>query len=117
MTALAVTLFALRNLFLVGRNARFARGSAERAADVILDVVDRAQAGLCRVAMVRMDAGFPSAALLAGLEARVNDYVAPAASQPGSRQSGCTLHKAAQRSSARPATHLDPRLPVSGREL
>ena len=45
-------------------------GTAEGALDVILDVVDRAQAGLCKVAMVRMDAGFPSARLLAGLEAR-----------------------------------------------
>jgi hypothetical protein len=42
-------------------------GTADGALDVILDVVDRAQAaGLCKVAMVRMDAGFPSAGLLAG---------------------------------------------------
>ena len=39
---------------------------------VILDVVDRAQASLCDVAMVRIDAGFPSA----GLQARGSDYVA-----------------------------------------
>ncbi|MFN4128482.1 MAG: transposase [Paracoccaceae bacterium] len=31
-------------------------------------MVDRAQANLCDVAMVRIDAGFPSAKLLAGLE-------------------------------------------------
>jgi hypothetical protein len=50
-------------------------GTAEGALDVILDVVDRAQKSLCDVAMVRIDAGFPSATLLAGLEARGIDYV------------------------------------------
>lgn len=50
-------------------------GTAEGALDVILDVVDRAQKSLCEVAMVRIDAGFPSATLLAGLEARGIDYV------------------------------------------
>lgn len=50
-------------------------GTADGALDVILDVVDRAQKSLCEVAMVRIDAGFPSAALLAGLEARKIDYV------------------------------------------
>ena len=49
-------------------------GTAEGALDVILDVVDRAQASLCEVAMLRIDAGFPSATLLAGLEARGIDY-------------------------------------------
>ncbi len=49
--------------------------SADGALDVILDVVDRAQKTFCDVAMVRIDAGFPSAALLAGLEARGIDYV------------------------------------------
>jgi len=57
-------------------------GTAEGARDVILDVVDRAQGGLCKVAMVRMDAGFPSAALLAGLEARGIDYVARLRANP-----------------------------------
>jgi len=56
--------------------------TAEGARDVILDVVDRAQGGLCKVAMVRMDAGFPSAALLAGLEARGIDYVARLRANP-----------------------------------
>ena len=42
---------------------------------MILDVVDRARKSFCDVAMVRIDAGFPSAALLAGLEARGIDYV------------------------------------------
>jgi len=37
--------------------------------------VDRAQNSLCDVAMVRIDAGFPSTTLLAGLEARGIDYV------------------------------------------
>jgi len=45
-------------------------GTADGALDVILDVVDRAQKSLCDVAMVRIDAGFPSTTLLAGLEAR-----------------------------------------------
>jgi hypothetical protein len=35
--------------------------------DVILDVLDRAEASLCRITHVRIDAGFPSGALLAGL--------------------------------------------------
>ena len=50
-------------------------GTADGALDVILDVVDRAQKSFCDVAMVRIDAGFPSAALLAGLDARGIDYV------------------------------------------
>jgi hypothetical protein len=50
-------------------------GTAEGALDVILDVVDRARKSFCDMAMVRIDAGFPSAALLAGLEARGIDYV------------------------------------------
>jgi hypothetical protein len=45
-------------------------GTAEGALDVILDVVDRARKSFCDLAMVRIDAGFPSATLLAGLEAR-----------------------------------------------
>jgi hypothetical protein len=50
-------------------------GTAEGALDVILDVVERARKSFCDVAMVRIDAGFPSAALLEGLEARGIDYV------------------------------------------
>ena len=57
-------------------------GTAQRALDVILDVVDRAQKSLCEVAMVRIDAGFPSAALLAGLEARGIDYVSRLRANP-----------------------------------
>lgn len=57
-------------------------GTAEGALDVILDVVDRAQASLCEIAMVRIDAGFPSAALLAGLEARGIDYVSRLRANP-----------------------------------
>lgn len=49
--------------------------TADGALEVILDVVDRAQKTFCDVAMVRIDAGFPSATLLAGLEARGIDYV------------------------------------------
>ncbi len=57
-------------------------GTAEGALDAILDVVDRAQSSLCEVAMVRIDAGFPSAGLLAGLEARGIDYVARLRANP-----------------------------------
>ena len=57
-------------------------GTADGALDVILNVVDRAQASLCAVAMVRIDAGFPSASLLAGLEARGIDYVARLKANP-----------------------------------
>lgn len=57
-------------------------GTAEGALDVILDVVDRARQSLCEVAMVRIDAGFPSATLLAGLEARGIDYVSRLSANP-----------------------------------
>ena len=57
-------------------------GTADGALDVILDVVDRAQASLCDVAMVRIDAGFPSTKLLAGLEARGINYVARLKANP-----------------------------------
>ena len=81
-------------------------GTAKGARDVILDVVDRAQAKLCKVAMVRMDAGFPSAALLEGLEERRhrrsnrwrsdgdNRLRRPPSSQPCPRPACCTLHEA-----------------------
>lgn len=57
-------------------------GTAKGALDVILDVVDRAQKSFCDVAMVRIDAGFPSAALLAGLEARDIHYVSRLRANP-----------------------------------
>lgn len=57
-------------------------GTAEGALDVILDVVDRARKSFCGVAMVRIDAGFPSATLLAGLEARGIDYVSRLRANP-----------------------------------
>lgn len=57
-------------------------GTADGALDVILDVVDRARTSFCDVAMVRIDAGFPSAALLAGLEARRIDYVSRLRANP-----------------------------------
>lgn len=50
--------------------------TAEGALDFILDLVDRAEATLCQVAMVRIDAGFPDERLLSGLEARGTPYVA-----------------------------------------
>jgi len=50
-------------------------GAADGALDGILDVVDRARKSICDVAMVRIDAGFPSATLLAGLDARGIDLV------------------------------------------
>ncbi len=57
-------------------------GTTEGTLDVILDVVDRARKSFCDVAMVRIDAGFPSAALLAGLEARGIDYVSRLRANP-----------------------------------
>lgn len=57
-------------------------GTADGALNVILEVVDRARTSLCEVAMVRIDAGFPSAALLAGLEARDIDYVSRLRANP-----------------------------------
>jgi hypothetical protein len=50
-------------------------GTAEGALNVMLDVVGRARTSFCDVAMLRIDAGFPSPALLAGLDARGIDYV------------------------------------------
>lgn len=50
-------------------------GTADGALDVILDVVDRALKSFCDVAMVRINAGLPSAALLADLEGRTLPYV------------------------------------------
>jgi len=57
-------------------------GTADGALDAILDVVDRARKSFCDVAMVRIDAGFPSAALLAGLDARGIDYVSRLRANP-----------------------------------
>lgn len=57
-------------------------GTAEGALDVILDVVDRAEASLCRITHVRIDAGFPSGALLSGLEARGVHHVARLRANP-----------------------------------
>jgi hypothetical protein len=57
-------------------------GTADGALDVILDVVDRVRKSFCDVAMVRIDAGFPSAALLAGLEAHRIDYVSRLRANP-----------------------------------
>jgi hypothetical protein len=51
-------------------------GTADGALDVILDVVDRATASLCKITHVRIDAGFPSGALMAGLDGRGVHYVA-----------------------------------------
>ena len=50
--------------------------TAEGALDFILDLVDRAKKTLCRVAMVRFDAGFPDERVLSGLETRRIPYVA-----------------------------------------
>lgn len=50
--------------------------TAEGALDFILDLVDRAEETLCQVALVRIDAGFPSDPLLSGLERRGTPYVA-----------------------------------------
>ena len=45
-------------------------GTMDGTRDVILEVVDRARAVLCKVAVLRLDLGFPPAPLLAGLQAR-----------------------------------------------
>jgi hypothetical protein len=50
--------------------------TAEGALDFVLDLVSRVETTLCQVALVRMDAGFPGEALLAGLEANRTPYVA-----------------------------------------
>src|SRR4051795_6096090 len=50
--------------------------TAEGALDFVLDLVDRLEGGMCQVAMLRMDAGFPEERLLSGLEARGTPYVA-----------------------------------------
>ena len=57
-------------------------GAADGALDVILDVVDRARKTFCDMDMVRIDAGFPSATLLAGLDARGIDYVSRLRANP-----------------------------------
>ena len=60
-------------------DARLREGNAhtaEGALDFILDLVDRAEETLCQVALVRIDAGFPSDPLLSGLERRGTPYVA-----------------------------------------
>ncbi|HKK03997.1 MAG TPA: IS1380 family transposase [Gammaproteobacteria bacterium] len=51
-------------------------GAAEGADSFIRAVVDRAEAELCQVALVRMDAGFPGEPLLADLERNGTPYVA-----------------------------------------
>ena len=53
-----------------------------REAVLELAVVDRARKTLCDVAMVRIDAGVPSAALLVGLDARGIDYVSRLRANP-----------------------------------
>lgn len=50
-------------------------GTTDGALDVIVEVTDRVRTCFSDVAMVRIDSGFPSATLLAGLEARGIDYV------------------------------------------
>jgi hypothetical protein len=51
-------------------------GTADGALDVILDVVERAEASLCKITHVRIDAGFPSGELMAGLDNRGVHFVA-----------------------------------------
>ena len=60
-------------------DARLRKGSvhtADGALSFILDLIDRAKTKLCQVAMVRMDAGFPEAKVLSGLDERGISYVA-----------------------------------------
>lgn len=66
-------------------DARLRPGNAHTAAgalDFILDLVDRAKKTLCRVAMVRFDAGFPEERVLAGLEGRRIAWVARLRNNP-----------------------------------
>jgi hypothetical protein len=50
--------------------------TGEGALDFVLDLITRVETTLCQVALVRMDAGFPSEPLLAGLEGNRTPYVA-----------------------------------------
>jgi len=50
--------------------------TADGALSFILELLDRIEAKLCQVAMVRIDAGFPEEKLMAGLEKRGTAYVA-----------------------------------------
>jgi hypothetical protein len=50
--------------------------TADGALDFILPLLTRVEQSICQVAAVRMDAGFPEEALLAGLETRGTPYVA-----------------------------------------
>ena len=52
------------------------RGDILNSLGFVLDLIRRVEGTLCRVALVRMDAGFPEEKLLAGLEANGTDYVA-----------------------------------------
>jgi hypothetical protein len=57
-------------------------GSAAGAKPFILDVVERAERHLCQVALIRLDAGFPSEDLLAALEANGTPYIARLKANP-----------------------------------
>lgn len=100
-------------------------GTAEGALDVILDVVDRARESFSDVAMLRIDAGFPSAALLAGLDARGIDYVsrlrANAApdrlAAPLMKRPRCRRHAFGVTAAACRTTHVALRTALSGGEL
>ena len=85
-------------------------GTAEGALDVILDVVERVRRSFCDVAMVLKDAGFPSAALPAGLEARGIDYVSRLRSTP-------VLHRLAEPHMVRPVARRPAQLRAWLREL
>ena len=86
-------------------------GTADEALDVILDVVDRAQASLCDAAMVRIDAGFPSATLLAGLEGRGIDYVARLNANPALDRLVAPHMKRPRRAGGTPAAWRQPAEP------
>jgi hypothetical protein len=74
---------------------------------VILDVVDRARKTFCDVAMVRIDAGFPSAALLAGLDERGIDHVSRLRANPvPDRLAGPCMKRPPGRRPAEPRTWL-----------
>ena len=56
--------------------------TADGALQFILELVDRVEGSTCRVASVRLDAGFPGEELLSGLEARGIPYVARIRNNP-----------------------------------
>ncbi len=93
-------------------DARLREGNApaaEGALDFILDLVDRAEETLCQVALVRIDAGFPSDPLLSGLERHGTPYVARLRTDQGPAPHGSVLSWTAARTASGRAAGVVPR--------